>query len=192
MAAAEGTLHLHLDALALDDTLAVLAVDALLALLEGVEGVELGSNAEGDTHGPEALGLLGEGLCGGRLAEADGVGKGEGIKGQVSGITELSADGGVAEDGVHGLGIGGNSGSLDVLNVLAEAHDLAGEAELLLDGIPGVDGGRGGVGAQQVPAVEAGKVLDQTQDLVAADGGGDEAQVVGYRGVVDESVGDHF
>ena len=50
----------------------------------------------------------------------------------------------------------------------------------------------GFVGAQEVPGVEAREVLEGAQELVAADGGGDEFEVVRDRGVVDERVGDHF
>lgn len=79
-----------------------------------------------------------------------------------------------------------------MLNVLADAHNLAGQTELLLHGVPGGDLGGGAIGAEEVPGVEAGKVLEGAEDLVAADGGGDEAQVVRYAGVVDYGVGDHF
>lgn len=51
----------------------------------------------------------------------------------------------------------------------ADAQDLAGCAELLLDGVVGVDGGLGLVGAVEVPGVEAGEVLDCAEELVAAD-----------------------
>lgn len=78
-----------------------------------------------------------------------------------------------------------------MLNVLADAEDLAREAKLFLGGGPGADLGAGCVGAEEVPGVEAGKVLDCAEEFVAAGGGGDEAEVVGYGGVVGEGVGDH-
>jgi hypothetical protein len=56
-----------------------------------------------------------------------------------------------------------------VLSELADTHDLACCAELLLDGIVGVDGGLGLVGAVQVPSVEAGEVLEGTEELIATD-----------------------
>jgi hypothetical protein len=180
------------DALALDDALAVLAINVGLALLEPVEGVDLGDDAEGEAHGPEAVGLALGVLCTGPLADAGGVEDGGGVEGEVAGVAELAADGGIPEDRVRAGGlIGGEGGGLEVLDVLAEAHDLAGEAELLLEGVPGQDGGGEGVGAEEVPGVEAGKVLDGAEELVAADGGGDELEVVGHRGVVDDCVGDH-
>lgn len=52
---------------------------------------------------------------------------------------------------------------------LADAQDLAGCAELFLDGVVGVDGGLGFVGAVEVPGIEAGEVLDRAEELVAAD-----------------------
>lgn len=78
-----------------------------------------------------------------------------------------------------------------MLNELSDAEDLAREAKLLLDGVPGGDGGSGAVGAEEVPGVEAGKVLEKTESLVATEGGSDEADVVGDGRVVNEGVGDH-
>lgn len=78
-----------------------------------------------------------------------------------------------------------------MVDVLADAEDLAHEAELLLEGVPGGDFRGGAVGAQEVPGVEAREVLDCAHELVATHGGGDEAQVVSHRGVVDDGVGDH-
>ncbi|KND86441.1 hypothetical protein TOPH_08930 [Tolypocladium ophioglossoides CBS 100239] len=179
------------DALALDDALAVLAVNLGLALLELVEGVQLGGDAEGEARGPEAVGLALGRLCALPLADAEGIGQGDGVEGEVAGVAELAAEGGVAQEGVGGLCVGGDGGGLEVLDGLAEAQDLAGEAEVLLEGVPGGHLGGGAVGAQQVPGVEAGEVLDGAEELVAADGGGDEAEVVGHRGVVDEGVCDH-
>ena len=60
-----------------------------------------------------------------------------------------------------------------MLDVLADAHELPREPELLLDGLEGRDRGWQSVGAVQVPGIEAGEVLDGPQDLVAAHGGGD-------------------
>lgn len=125
------------------------------------------------------------------LANTRSIAYRQGIKGEIPSIAHLSTDGGVAQKGLDGFGVGGLCGGLEVLDVFADAHDLAGETELLLDGVPGGHLGGGAVCAEEVPGVEAGEVLDRAEDLVAADGGGDEAQVMGHRGVVDEGVGDH-
>lgn len=53
-----------------------------------------------------------------------------------------------------------------MLDELADTHDLSRCSELLLDGVEGFDGGLGTVGAEEVPGVEAGEVLQGTQDLV--------------------------
>ncbi len=78
-----------------------------------------------------------------------------------------------------------------MLNILADAHQLAREPELLLDCVPGGDRSRRAICAQQVPCVEAGEVLEGSQELVAAYGCGDEFEVPGNRGVVDQAISDH-
>lgn len=78
-----------------------------------------------------------------------------------------------------------------MLDVLANAHCLAHLAKALLHSLPGGDGGGGVALAQEVPAEEAGEVLECAERLVAADGGRYEAEVVGHKGVVYEGVGDH-
>lgn len=75
-----------------------------------------------------------------------------------------------------------------MLDVLAEAHGLARKSELLLDCLEGLDGCGRRIGAVQVPRVEAREVLDGAEELVAADGRGDEPEVVRERGVVHEGV----
>lgn len=96
---------------------------------------------------------------------------------------------------------------------LADAQDLAGRAELLLDGVERIDGRLRPVRAVQVPRVEAGEVLQGTEDLVSANfdtaqlvlynwavvgdgpehtGCRDEAQIVRHRRVVDEGVTNHI
>ncbi|POR38113.1 Uncharacterized protein TPAR_01686, partial [Tolypocladium paradoxum] len=87
------------DALALDDALAVLAVDLGLALLELVEGVQLGGDAEDEARGPEAVGLALSRLGALPAADAEGVGQGDGVKGEVAGVADLAAEGGVAQEG---------------------------------------------------------------------------------------------
>lgn len=62
---------------------------------------------------------------------------------------------------------------------------------MLLDGFEGRDFAGGSVCAEEVPGVESGEVLQGSEELVAANGCGYEFEVVGYRGVVDERIGDH-
>lgn len=78
-----------------------------------------------------------------------------------------------------------------MLNILSNAHGLARLSKVLLDCLPWRDGGGGVALAEEVPAQEAAEELDSTEGLVAAECGGDEAQVVGDRRVVNEGVGDH-
>jgi len=80
---------------------------------------------------------------------------------------------------------------LQVLGVLADAHDFPGGGKVLLHGLPRRDGGDGVALAHQVPAQKARQVLERPQRLVAADGGGDKAQVVGDGRVMGEGVDDH-
>ncbi|PNY23105.1 Uncharacterized protein TCAP_06944 [Tolypocladium capitatum] len=138
----------EVDALALNDALAVLSVNLGLALPEPVEGVQLRADAEDEARGPEAEGLALDRLGALPLADAEGIGQGDGVKGEVAGVAELAAEGGVAQERVDGFCVGGDGGGLDVLDGLAEAQDLAGEAEVLLEGVPGGHLGGGAVGAQ--------------------------------------------
>jgi hypothetical protein len=62
---------------------------------------------------------------------------------------------------------------------------------LLLDGLPGSNLPRSSIGAEEVPGVEAGEVLERTEELVPACGGRDELEVVSHRGVVHEGVSNH-
>ena len=182
---------LHGNPLTLDNALAVLLIDPCLPLLQTVQGVRLRDNAAHEAHGPKSICLSLELLGTLPLANPQRVPERTGIERQISGVANLPANGGVPHNGVHNFGVGGDGGCADVLNVLAEAHDFTYEAELLLDGIPGGDLGVGAVGAEEVPGVEAGEVLEGAEELVAADGGGYELEVVGYRGVVDDGIGDH-
>jgi hypothetical protein len=70
-----------------------------------------------------------------------------------------------------------------VFGEFADAQDLAGCAELLLDGVVGVDGGLGLVGAVEVPGVEAGEVLDCAEELVATDWMWVDGLVGGFFGI---------
>lgn len=56
-----------------------------------------------------------------------------------------------------------------MFDILAETERFSGEAELLLDGLEGSDETRGVVGSEEVPGVEAGKVLEGSEELVTTD-----------------------
>ena len=156
-----------------------------------MQRVELGDDAAGDADSPEAISLALERLRPRPLLHARGVRESGEIAGQIARIAELAADGGVLQDRIHGLGVSGSRGSLEVLDVLAGAEDLAGEATLLLEGIPRSDLRLGTIGAEEIPRVEAGEILHGSHELVAADGGRDELEVVRHRGVVDDGIGNH-
>lgn len=170
---------LHGDALALDDALAILLINLGLPLSQSVLCVELSDDTANDAHGPESVRLLLKPRSLGPLPNAGSIQHGGGIAGQITSVTQLATDGSELEEGIGSLGVGSGGRGLEVLNVLAEAQDLAGEAELLLDGGPGGDLRWRAVGAQQIPRVEARKVLKYAQQLIATDGGGDEAEIVG-------------
>lgn len=55
-----------------------------------------------------------------------------------------------------------------MLDILADAQRFAHQAELLLDGVEGEDVAGGAVGAEEVPGVEAGEVLEGAEEFVSA------------------------
>lgn len=162
--------NILLNLLSLNNTLTLLPVNSLLLLLQLEESVETRKSTAQQTSGPCAVCLLLQTLRRLELAESDSINNGDHIEGQVTGVTELATDAQVAQDRVNRtLVVKGDGGSLEVLSELADTHDLARCAELLLDGIVGVDCGLGLVGAVQVPGVEAGEVLEGTEELIATD-----------------------
>lgn len=93
---------------------------------------------------------------------------GDSVVRHVAGVTKLAAHGKTAQDRVDGgLVVKGNGSGLEVFNELADTEDLSRQTELLLDGFEGCDRGLGAVGTEQVPGVEAGEVLEGSQQLVA-------------------------
>jgi hypothetical protein len=125
------------------------------------------------------------------LPDTGSIRNSESIAGQVTSITQLATDLSVLEDGVEGLGVGSGGSGLVVLDELSGSEDLSEQAELLLEGVPRGDLVGSCVCAEEIPGVEAGEVLKNSHELVATEGCGHVAQVVRYRGVVDESVSDH-
>ena len=91
------------------------------------------------------------------------------IECQVECVAELTSDGEVSEDRVHVLAVVGCGRGLDMLNVLSQPQGLSCQAELLLENLKGLDVGGLCIGAEEVPRVEAGEVLDGSEELVATD-----------------------
>lgn len=105
-----------------------------------------------------------------KLLETEGVDERQDIETEVARISELAADGQVLQDGVgRVLVVKGDSGGLEVLDEFAGAEHFSRQAKLFLDGVPGGNGGFGVVGAEEIPGVEAGKVLQRSQNLVTTD-----------------------
>jgi len=65
-----------------------------------------------------------------------------------------------------------------MLDVFPNAHELPRESELCLYSCEGGDLRRSAVRAEEIPGIEAGEVLEGSEEFVAADGGGDELEVV--------------
>jgi hypothetical protein len=86
-------------------------------------------------------------------------------------IPQLTANRRISQHRIHPLCIAGHGRSLEVLDELADAHQLAREAELLLGRLEGRDAGLGMVCAVEVPGEEAREVLEGAEDFVAADWG---------------------
>jgi hypothetical protein len=71
------------------------------------------------------------------------------------------------------------------------SHCFADESKLLFYGLEGRNLGGRAIGAEEVPGVESGEVLDGSEELITAHCCRDEFEVVSDGGVVDEGVGDH-
>ena len=178
--------------LRLNDTLTLLLIYLGLSLLEHVQRVQLRHDAAcyAKSPGPERIGLEFFGVQ--TLPNPRRVESGAYVEGQVDKVAELAGDGGITQDGVEDFGVSSGSGSLEVLDVLADAHQLASEAELLLNGFPRRNGIFNSIGTEKVPGVKARKVLDRAEELVAADRRRGELEVVRHGRVVDDKVGDHL
>ncbi len=91
------------------------------------------------------------------------------IKAQVYRVAQLPAYSAILQHWVHGLAISRNGGSLEVLDILADAQGFSSEAELLLDGFVRGDDSRRVIRSEEVPGVEAREVLEGTEELIATD-----------------------
>ena len=157
------------------------------------QGIHTGDGATEQPGHPAPIRPLGKLLLIGQLDDAQQIEHGDVIDGQVSGIPQLATDGEVVDDGISGVFVvEGHRGGLEVFDELRQTEDLSGGAEFFLDRLEDVDGALRVVGAQEVPGVEAGEVLDRSEHLVPSGGGRDIAQVMRYGGVVDQCAGDHF
>ena len=156
-------LHLH----------RLLRIRTILLLLrcqpQVVQRVQTRNNIASQPHAPSPVSLLLQARGGRELLDACHVRVGHVVEQHVESVAELAADGQVLDDGVGGVGVGGDGGEFEVLDELCQAHGLAHAAEVLLDAIEDVDGGLRVVGAVEVPGEEAREVLDCAEGLVAAD-----------------------
>ena len=91
------------------------------------------------------------------------------VKKHVSCIPELSSHRRVPQHWVHAPRITCDGRGLEVLDELADAHQLARQAELLLSRLPWRNRGSGVVRAVQVPREEAREVLEGAEHFVATD-----------------------
>lgn len=78
-----------------------------------------------------------------------------------------------------------------MLHILPHAHQFPSKSKLLLDRLPRRNFCWGPIRPEEVPGVESREVLQCAQELIAAHRRGNKFEVVRYRGVVDEGVGDH-
>lgn len=100
-----------------------------------------------------------------------------------------------------------------MLDIFAEPEGLASECELLLDGFKGRDEAGWAVGAEEIPGVKAGEILESAEEFITTDcrglgnvspwslksngradistSGCDEAEVMGHGWMVDECVCSH-
>lgn len=156
--------------LSLNNTLTLLPINRLLLLLQSPQRVNPRNRITDQPGHPEPIRILLQLLGIAQLLDPNRVDDPDGVEGQVAGIAQLATDSQIAEEGVdRALVVGGDGGGLEVLDELADTQDLARGAELLLDGVEGFDGGLGTVGAEEVPGVEAGEVLECTEDFVTTD-----------------------
>ena len=72
-----------------------------------------------------------------------------------------------------------------MLNILPNSHQFPRKAELLLNGIPRRNLARCSIRAEEIPGVESGEVLERAEELIAADSGRNELEVMSDRGMID-------
>jgi hypothetical protein len=134
-----------------------------------VQRIKTRNNIASQPHAPRPVSLLLQARGGRELLDARNVRVGHVVKQHVKSVAQLAAYSQILDDGVGGVGVGGDGGQLEVLDEFGQAHSLADAAKVLLDAIEDVDGGLRVVGAVEVPGEEAREVLDCAEGLVAAD-----------------------
>lgn len=102
--------------------------------------------------------------------EPDSINNAHCVESQVTSISELATNSQIAQNRVDGaLVIGRKSSSLEVFDELSDPQDFSCCSELFLDCVVWGDRGFGLVCAVQIPGIEAGEVLQGTEELVTAD-----------------------
>jgi hypothetical protein len=134
-----------------------------------VQRIQTRNNIASQPHAPRPVSLLLQARGGRELLDARNVRVGHVVEQHVESVAQLATYSQILNDGVGGVGVGGDGGQLEVLDEFGQAHSLADAAEVLLDAIEDVDGGLRVVGAVEVPGEEAREVLDCAEGLVAAD-----------------------
>lgn len=135
--------------------------------MQSPQRVQTRDRTEDQTGHPAPVGVLLQLRSITQLPDTNGVDGPDGVESQVSGVTQLATDSQVAQHWVNGgLVVRGNRSGLEVLSELADTHDFTCRAELLFDSIEGFDGGLRPVGAEKVPGIEAGEILQGTEKLV--------------------------
>jgi hypothetical protein len=161
----------------------------LLADVDLVDGVE---NVAEDTKGPEVGADLLDGLDVVNLLDAGAVDVDDGVKDQVDGVAEVSANGCVSQTRVQGLVLERHGGGLEMANGLSNSEQLSGHGELVLDLSENINGVLGVALSEQVVGQEPREVLDGPQDLVSTDVGLKQLDHSGHGGVLGEANGHLF
>jgi hypothetical protein len=141
----------------------------LLRQPQVVQRIQTRNNIASQSDAPRPVGSLLQARGGREFLDARNIRVGHVVEQHVESVAELATYGQVLDDGVGGVGVGGDGGEFEVLDELCQAHGLAHATEVLLDAIEDVDGGLRVVGAVEVPGEEAREVLDCAEGLVAAD-----------------------
>jgi hypothetical protein len=166
-----GGIDSPLNLLRLHHALALLPINALLPLLQAIQRIHTGHNTEKQTRQPRPRRILLQLLRAVKLLETQRIHQRNRVQRQITRISELATDSQILQHGVRHatLAIECDRGGFDVFGELASAQDFACETKVFFEEVPRRDGRLRLVGAEEVPGVEPGKVLDCAEDFVAAD-----------------------